>query len=81
MSLAPPGLLKQLRQDGSECAPISTRNGTAALAVLLVKMQREIPSMARKRKYRTWDVTARDSLLDDLYDKVSGGWRALGHGS
>lgn len=81
ISLARPGLLKQVGQDGSECAPISTRNGTAALAILLVKMQREIPSMARKRKSRAWDVTVQDPLLDDVYDKVSAGWRASGHGS
>jgi len=51
------------------------------LAILLVKMQREIPSMARKRKSRAWDVTVQDPLLDDVYDKVSAGWRASGHGS
>jgi hypothetical protein len=41
-----------------------------ALAILLVKTQREIPSMARKRKSRTWDVTAQGPLLDDLYEGI-----------
>ncbi len=41
---------------------------TAAPAILLAKMQREIPSMARKRKSRTRNVAAQDSLPDDLYD-------------
>ena len=36
-------------------------------------MHREIPSMPRQRKSRTRNVTGQDSLLDDLYDKVSGG--------
>jgi hypothetical protein len=68
MSLARRGLLKQIRQGGSEYASISTRTATAASAILLAKMQREIPGMARKRKSRTRNVTAQDSLPDDLYD-------------
>ena len=38
------------------------------MAILLAKMQREIPTMARKRKSRTRKITAQDRLPDDLYD-------------
>ena len=49
-------------------APISTRTETAASAILLAKMQREIPSMARKRKSRIRKTTTEDGLPADLYD-------------
>jgi hypothetical protein len=68
MSLARRGLFRQIRQGGSECAPISTWTETAASAILLAKMQREIPSMARRRKSRTQNVTTEDGLPADLYD-------------
>jgi hypothetical protein len=62
MSPARRGLLKQVRRGGS--GPLQI----AASAILLAKMQREIPGMVRKRKSRTWNIATQDSLPDDLYD-------------
>jgi hypothetical protein len=47
-------------------APISIRIETAASAVLLAKMQREIPSMARTGKSRARKTSADDGLSADL---------------
>jgi hypothetical protein len=44
-------------------------------------MQREIPSMARKRKSRTRSVTAEDALPDDLYDYARPPARRVGRPS
>jgi hypothetical protein len=38
------------------------------LAILLAKMRREIPSMARTLKSRTRTIIPEDGLPDDLYD-------------
>jgi hypothetical protein len=38
------------------------------VAILLAKMQREIPIMARKRKSRTRKTTVENGLPADLYD-------------
>ena len=43
-------------------------DGNRGVAILLAKMQCEIPSMARKRKSRTRKTTAEDGLPADLYD-------------
>jgi len=61
MSPARPGLLRQVRQDGSNLLQ-SRRTETAVAAILLAKMQREIPGMARRRKSRTQNVTTEDGL-------------------
>jgi hypothetical protein len=68
MSPARRGLSKQVRQGGSDSLKSRPWEATAASAILLANMQREIPSMARKRKSRTRNVAAQDSLPDDLYD-------------